>query len=154
VKPVIVRAERIVTIPVDVVWQLVEPPRALPAWWPPAQRYLRSSGSGLGRHQRIASRRGPRTAEIDQEIVTYEPNATLAWREVAETVDGRPTRRRASETTVTIRMEPCGPGTRIVLESRQLPASPTAALGLRVFEVRKVRRALVRALDRLAAAGA
>jgi uncharacterized membrane protein len=121
VKPVVVRRERIVTVPVDVVWQLVEPIETLPAWLPFVVRSQHLRGQGLGRRQRVTVTWGRRPTEIDQEVTDYRPNQTLAWTPVAERVGGRGTAPASNGVTMRVSMESMGPGTRVVIEAQQTP---------------------------------
>jgi hypothetical protein len=151
--PVVVRRERIVQIPVDVLWQFVEPAQALPEWYPLASRCELLSGKGIGRRQRMHARWGRRDAVINQEVVAYEPSRLLRWKHLDERVDGRPAPRISSAVTFSIEMESIGPGTRVALESTNVPAGPFAAVLLRLVAARRIRRDLDRALNIIAAAG-
>ena len=151
--PITVRRERVMPIPADVLWQLVEPVQTLPAWLPLADRSELLSGGGLGRRQRMYSKWGRKTAEIDQEVIAYHPNRLLRWKHVDERMEGRPAPRISSEVTFTIELESIGPGTRVALESRNVPSGALAGLLLRFVAAPRIRKALDRALETLAAAG-
>jgi uncharacterized protein YndB with AHSA1/START domain len=151
--PVIVRRTRVVTIPVDVVWQFIEPVDLLPVWLPLANRAEHLDGEGLGRRQRMHSSWRGRANEIDQRVTAYEENRRLAWTHVAERVDGKPAPVISREVTVTVDLDPVGAGTRVTLESRQVPSGVLAGLWLRLFVARRVGRAFDRALQNLASAG-
>ena len=66
--PLEIRVERVVTIPADVLWQIIEPPENLGAWLPLCERCERLGGEGLGRRQRMYVRWGRKRGEIDQEV--------------------------------------------------------------------------------------
>ena len=151
--PVIIRRERMIAIPADVVWQLIEPVEALPAWWPLAERSRHLGGEGLGRRQRVTLRWGGRHAEIDQEVTVYQPAHAIAWRHIAERVSGQPASRISTDVTTSVSLESQGPATRVVLESRLTPASASAALLVRFVAARRVRAAFDRALKTLAGIG-
>jgi len=153
VSPVVVRAERIVTIPADVLWQFVEPAKLLPAWLPLATRCEVLSGQGLGRRQRMHTAWGRKQAQIEQEVIAYEPNKRLGWKHVDERMDGKPAPRISSDVTFTIELESIGPGTRVLLESRNMPANAFAAIVLRLVVARRLRHQFERALDNLERAG-
>jgi uncharacterized membrane protein len=153
VKPVVVRRERIVTIPVDVVWQLIEPIETLPAWLPFVVRSQHLGGQGLGRRQRVTVTWGRRPTEIDQEVTDYRPNQTLAWTHVAERVGGRGTAPVSNGVTMRVSMESMGPGTRVVIEARQTPGTFGAWLALRVAGQRRLIAGFDRALRTLASVG-
>ena len=151
--PLYVRRARVVSIPVDVLWQLIEPVETLPSWFPLAERAERVSGEGLGRVQRVTARWGRRTAEIDQQVTAYEPERRIAWTHLAERVNGRPAPRISARVTTTIRLEAANPGTRVVLESEHVPSGALAALVLKFVAKPRLEKAFDRALANLAAAG-
>jgi uncharacterized protein YndB with AHSA1/START domain len=152
--PVVVRRERIISIPADVLWELVEPAENLPAWLPFAARCERIGGEALGRRQRMHARWGRRVAEIDQEVTAYEPGRLIRWTHVDERMNGKPALRISSEVTFTLELESIGPGTRVALESRNVPAGFAASVLLRLVAARRLGRDLDRALDNLSAVAA
>ena len=152
-KPVVIRRERIVTIPVDVVWQLVEPIEALPAWLPFVVRSQHLGGQGLGRRQRVTVNWGRRATEIVQEVTDYRPNQTLAWTPVAERTGGQGIASVPSGVTMRVSMESMGPGTRVVIEAQQTPPTFGAWLALRVVDKRRMVAGFDRALRTLASVG-
>jgi len=153
VTPVIIRRERMIAVPADVVWQFVEPVETLPAWLPLVERSRHLGGEGLGRRQRVTLRWGGRHADIDQEVTVYKPARQIAWRHVAERVNGQPAPRISTDVTTSVSLESQGPATRVVLESRLTPASASAALLVRFVAARRVRAAFDRALKTLAGIG-
>ena len=152
-KPVVLRRERIVTIPVDVVWQLVEPTEALPAWLPFVVRSRHLGGQGLGRRQRVTVSWGRRPVEIDQEVTDYRPSQTLAWTQVAERPGGRGIAPVPSGVTMRVSMESMGPGTRVVIEARVMPQTFGAWLALSVAGKRRILAGFDRALRTLSSVG-
>jgi uncharacterized membrane protein len=148
-----VRRDRVVAVPADVLWQLVEPAETLPAWLTLFDTAVRLDGAGLGRRQRVTARWGRRVVTIDQEVVGYEENARLSWTHVDERIGDRPAPRISARVTTTLRLEPAGPATRVVLESRHEPAGWMAGLLLRLVARRRIERAFDRALATLAACG-
>src|ERR671930_2742247 len=96
------------------------------------------AGEGVGRRQRIHGRWGKKQSEIDQLVTAYEPERLLEWRHEAERLDGKPAPRFAKETRFSIRLEPDGGKTRVVLHSRQEPASAVRGLVIRAFGRREV----------------
>ncbi len=148
--PVIVRRERIIAVPADVVWQFVEPVETLPAWLPLVERSRHLGGEGLGRKQRVNMRWGGRSAEIDLEVTVYKPARELAWRHIAERMNDKPAPRVSLDVTTSVSMESQGPGTKVVLESRLTPANAGAALLVRFVAARRIRKAFDQALRRLA----
>jgi hypothetical protein len=152
VRPVTVRRERVVSIPVDVLWQLVEPVQTLSAWLPLADRCESRGGEGLGRKQRMYSTWGGKTAELDQEVIAYQPNGLLRWKHVDERMNGKPAPRVSREVTFSIELESIGPGTRVALESKNVPSGVFTGILLRLVAAPRIRKALDRALENLAGA--
>jgi hypothetical protein len=153
VKPVVLRRERIVTLPVDVLWQLVEPIEALPAWLPFVLRSRHLGGQGLGRRQRVTLSWGGRPAEIDQQVTEYRPNQALAWTQVTGRPGSPETTPLASGVTMRVFMESMGPGTRVVVEAQQTPPTFGAWLALRLVGKRRILAGFDRALKTLANVG-
>lgn len=147
-KPVVVRRETFVTIPADVVWQLVEPASALAVWLPFAERSRLVSGEGLGRVQRVRMGNPRGAEEVDYEVVEYRPQALLRWRRSGKRAAGATT-----DLMLTIRIESVGPGTRVILEGRLASSRAFGGIGLRLFEARRLAKGFERGLKRLAAAG-
>src|SRR3954452_8108325 len=105
------------------VWALIDDPAAMGEWFAFADRMELVEGTGVGRRQRLHGHWGKKRSEIDQEIVAHEPPRKLAWRHLAERLDGKPAPRFAAETVFTVELEPADGGTRVTMESRQTPAS-------------------------------
>lgn len=138
--------------PLDRIWPLVDDPPAMGGWFAFADRMELVDGNGLGRRQRLHGHWGRKRSEIDQEIVVYDPPRTLAWRHIAERLDGKPAPRFAAETLFTVTLTPEGEGTRVRVESRQRPASRPRGLVMRLFGQREVAQRLEESLVGLAAA--
>ena len=152
-KPVEVRRERIVSLPIEVVWQIIEPAITVPSWLPLADRVELLSGKGLGRRQRMHAKWGGRQVAIEQVVTAYTPEALLTWKHVDEKTNGKTVRQLSKEVTLSVRLESIGPGTRVVLESRNVPASATAGVLLRLVAKKRIGKGFDRALAKLAAAG-
>jgi uncharacterized protein YndB with AHSA1/START domain len=131
------------------IWPLVDDPAAMAGWFAFADRMELVSGEGLGRRQRLHGHWGRKRSEIDQEVVAYEPQRTLAWRHLAERLDGKPAPRFAAETIFTVTLAPEDGGTRVRLESRQRPASRLRGVVIRMFGRREVAQRLEQSLARL-----
>jgi uncharacterized protein YndB with AHSA1/START domain len=145
-----VRRERLVDAAPDEVWPLVDDPSRLPDWFTFAERGELLEGEGAGRRQRIYGRWGRKQTEVDQVVTRYEPGRLLEWRHEAERLDGKPAPRFAEETRFSIQVEADDGKTRVVLRSRQTPASPLRGLVIRLFGRREVAGHLDRSLERLA----
>jgi len=90
---------------------------------------------------------------VEQVVTAYTPEALLTWKHVDEKTDGKAVRQLSKEVTLSVRLESIGPGTRVVLESRNMPASATAAVLLRLVAKRRIGKGFDLALAKLAAAG-
>jgi uncharacterized protein YndB with AHSA1/START domain len=144
--------EASVGAPPEKAWELVSSPARAGDWFDFAERAEVLSGDGVGQLRRQYGHWGRKRAEVDQEVTAFEPPRLIAWRHVAERLDGRPAPQFARSTEFRIVLTPEGPGTRVRLESRQEPASAVKGLVIRLFGSRDVARAMERSLDRLAAA--
>lgn len=111
-----------VSAPPERVWPLVDDVGRLPEWFTFAERAELLGGVGVGRRQRIYGRWGRRRSEVDQRVVEHAPPRRLAWVHDAERLDGKPAPRFAAETRMTIDLVPVASGTRVTLESSQVPA--------------------------------
>jgi uncharacterized protein YndB with AHSA1/START domain len=136
------------------LWPQIDDPAAMGRWFAFAERMELLDGAGVGRRQRLHGRWGRRRSEIDQEIVVYEPPRVLAWRHLAERLDGKPAPRFAAETLFTITLTPDGDGARVRFESRQRPASRLRGLVMRMFGQREIGEKLEESLRRLGEATA
>ena len=135
----------------EVVWPLVSDPARMPEWFAFAERVEVLEGDGVGQRRRQHGHWGSKASEVDQEIVAWEPPRRLAWRHLAERLDGRPAPRFAAETEFSIELAPEGAGTRVRMRSAQVPASRPRGLVMRAFGRREVRGSLERSLAALAA---
>ena len=77
-----------------------------------------STGEGVGQKRRQHGHWGKKPSEVDQEMTAFEPERRLAWRHLAERLDGKPAPRFAASTDFSIELAPAPAGTRV-----------TAALG-------------------------
>ena len=148
-----IRRDRVVVVPADVLWQVIEPAETLPAWLPLCDRCEVLNGTGLGRRQRMYARWGRKNAEIDQEVIEYLPERRLAWKHTAERLGGRPAPRISKDVTVSVELQPAGAGTRVVLSASHVPNGGVAGLMLKLVAAPRIRRAFDRALANLAASG-
>jgi uncharacterized protein YndB with AHSA1/START domain len=144
----IVRESR-VDAPVESVWKIVSDPGRAPEWFTFAERVEVREGQGVGQLRTQHGRWGSKHAEVDQEITAYEPNRLLAWRHVAERLDGKPAPKFAASTDFSIELEPTGEGTTVRLRSRQEPAGALKGLVMKLFGTKDVARNLDRSLVKL-----
>jgi uncharacterized protein YndB with AHSA1/START domain len=134
------------------VWELISSPARAAEWLTFADRVEVLSGEGAGQRRRQHGHWGRKRSEIDQEITTWDPPKLIAWRHLAERLDGKPAPRFAASTEFQIQLAPAGQHTSVRLCSRQEPAGVLQALVMRLFGNRNLARQMERSLDRLAAA--
>jgi carbon monoxide dehydrogenase subunit G len=143
--------ERRVPVPPEEIWPLVDDPVRLGAWLAFAESIELLEGDGVGRRQRLHGRWGGRRTEVDQEVTVREPGRTLAWRHLAERLDGRPAPRFSAETRFRVDLVPDGDGTLVRLESAQEPAGILQGLLMRLGTRSDIARPMERSLAALAA---
>jgi len=153
VKPIEVHRRAVVPIPADVLWQLIEPAEAQPAWLPLGWKCERLAGEGLGREQRLRVKWGGRQAEIDQRVTSYVPNEVLEWTHVAERIDGKPAPVFSRDVRISIALKSAGAGTLVTLRSTHVPVGPLSAILVRFIAARRVARAFDRAIGAFALVG-
>jgi uncharacterized protein YndB with AHSA1/START domain len=148
-KPIEIRRVRVIPVPADVLWQIIEPAETMSSWLPMCDRCELISGSGQGRRQRMHAAWRGKAAEIDQEVVEYRLPSRLSWRHLDERLDGKPAPKISASVIVTVDLQPVGGGTRMTLSSQHVPAGLFGALMLRMIGAPKIRRAFDSALARL-----
>jgi uncharacterized protein YndB with AHSA1/START domain len=144
----IVREAR-VGAPVEQVWSAVVDPDRFAGWFTFAERIEVRAGDGVGQLRTQHGRWGSKHAEIDQEITAVEPNRLLAWRHVAERLNGKPAPRFAASTEFRIELEPSGRATTVRLRSRQVPAGAVKGWVMRLFGTKDVARNMEQSLSKL-----
>jgi uncharacterized protein YndB with AHSA1/START domain len=143
-------AERTVPAPPEAVWPLVSDPEQLPRWFGFAERVEVLEGEGEGQLRRQHGRWGSKPSEVDQELTAFDPPRRLAWRHLAERLDGKPAPRFAASTDFSIDLiEAPGGATRVRLSSAQVPASKPRGLVMRAFARRELERTLRGSLAKL-----
>lgn len=136
--------------PVERVWAVVSDPDRAGEWFAFAERVEVHEGEGIGQLRTQHGRWGSRRAEVDQEVTGYEPNRLLAWRHLAERLNGKPAPRFAASTEFRIELDPDGPATTVRLTSRQQPAGPVRGWVMKAFGTKDVARDMERSLGHLA----
>ena len=144
-------AERMVPAPPETVWPLVADPEQLPRWFGFAERVEVLEGEGAGQLRRQHGHWGKKPSEVDQELTAFDPPRRLAWRHLAERLNGKPAPRFAASTNFAIDLIPEDGGTRVRLSSAQVPASRPRGLVMRAFGRRELERTLRESLDALEA---
>ncbi|MFC7613373.1 SRPBCC family protein [Actinokineospora soli] len=138
-----------VPAPPDRVWAVVADPRRAPDWFSFAERTEVLSGSGVGELRRQHGRWGARRSEIDQEVIAYAPGELIAWKHVAERLDGKPAPVFSSSSVFRIELAPVDGGTRVTLRVQQEPASFLRGLAMRLMGARHITERLEESLVRL-----
>jgi uncharacterized membrane protein len=150
VKPLVVRRERMVTLPADVLWQLVEPADTLPDWLSFVVRAGHPAGKGVGRRQRATLAWSGREVEIEQEVTLYDPARTIAWKHVGGKAPLPPD---LDGISMSVTIEEQGPATRVVLAARLTAPHLGVAMKHRFVTKRRLGKAFDRALATFAAVG-
>ena len=145
----IVRESRI-QAPAEDIWKIVSDPDRAPEWFTFADRVEVRSGSGVGQLRTQHGHWGKKPSEVDQEITAYEPNHLLAWRHLAERLNGKPAPRFAASTEFSIELTPAGSATLVRLRTRQEPATPLRGLIMKLFGTKEVAQGMTRSLTTLA----
>jgi uncharacterized protein YndB with AHSA1/START domain len=145
----IVRSGQVAASP-ERVWHLVSKPERLPEWLSFVESVEVVSGSGCGQRRRQYGQWGRRRSEVDQEVVEYRRPLVVAWRHLAERLDGRPAPRFAARTEFRIELEHAGDGTLVRLRSLQEPASAVRGVLLELFGRKEIAKGMERSLARLA----
>lgn len=142
-------AERTVPAPPEAVWPLVSDPELLPRWFGFAERVEVLEGEGAGQLRRQHGHWGKKRSEVDQELTAFDPPRRLAWRHLAERLNGKPAPRFAASTDFSIDLIPEDGGTRVRLSSAQVPASRVKGLVMRAFGRRELEGTLRKSLEAL-----
>ena len=132
------------------VWQVVSRASSTAAWLAGCDRVDVTSGAGCGERRTQHGRWDGRVSEVDQEVVEFRRPTVIAWRHVAERLDGRPAPRFALRTEFRVELAATADGGTVVrLRLLQVPASELRGLLLRVFGRRRAVSAMDASLDRL-----
>lgn len=75
---------------------------------------------------------------MDQTVTAFQRSRLIEWVHDEERLDGEPAARFAAETRFAIRLEPVEDGTRVALDTQQVPASGWKGLTTRMFGTRQV----------------
>lgn len=136
---------------VEDVWAKVSNPERANEWFAFAERVEVRHGEGLGQLRTQHGRWGGKPAEVDQEVIAFEPPTLLAWRHVQERLNGKPAPKFAASTEFRIELQPDEDGTTVTLRSLQEPAGPIKGWLMKAFGTKDVARAMEQSLERLSA---
>ena len=133
------------------VWAVVSDPERAPEWFEFSDRTEVLSGEGLGQKRTQHGHWGRKKSEVDQEIVAWEPGKLLAWKHLAERLDGKPAPKFAASTEFRIELDGGGDETTVRLRSLQEPAGAVKGWLMKRLGTKDVERNLDRSLERLRA---
>ncbi len=142
--------ERILDVPLNQVWDLIEPVERLPEWFTGMETAELLAGRGLGRKQLVGGRWGRRRFQIDQTVIRYAPGRRLVWRHDTERLDGKPAPMMSRETEFEIHLRDLAPGTLVQLTSRQIPGNVVKGLLIRLIAAPRIARMMERSLAKIA----
>ncbi|MFC4857990.1 SRPBCC family protein [Actinophytocola glycyrrhizae] len=135
---------------IDTVWAVVSDAGRAADWFDFADRTEVRSGDGVGQLRTQHGHWGRRRSEVDQEITECVPGKVLAWRHVAERIDGRPAPKFATRTEFRIELDGDAETTTVRLRSLQTPGGPVKGWLMRRVGTKDIERNMDRSLERLA----
>ena len=144
-----VTMDRLVRGSPERIWEVIDDVERMSEWFAFADRAELLEGAGLGRRQRTHGRWSGKAAEVDQEVMLYEPARAIGWRHLEERLDGRPAPKFAEEVEFAVRLTEEPGGTRVTMESRQRPAGFLKGVLIRLVGLWQIRGHMKRSLDRL-----
>jgi uncharacterized membrane protein len=144
-----VMREARVAAPVDAVWAVVSDAGRAADWFEFAQRTEVVDGEGVGQKRTQYGTWGRKSSEVDQEVTEFEPGKVLAWRHVAERLDGKPAPKFAVSTEFRIELTAAGEATGVRLRSLQEPDGAVKGWLMKRLGAKDVERNLDRSLERL-----
>ncbi|MFI7675592.1 SRPBCC family protein [Actinophytocola sp. NPDC049390] len=131
------------------VWAIVSDAGRAGDWFDFADRTEVVDGAGAGQLRTQYGHWGRRHSEVDQEITEYEPGKVLAWRHVAERIDGKPAPKFAVRTEFRIELDGGADTTTVRLRSIQVPGGPLKGWLMRRIGTKDIERNMERSLERL-----
>jgi hypothetical protein len=149
--PIIVKRDRTIQKPIEVLWTLVEPAEGIFKWPPMAESSELISGQGKGRVQMMFSKWGNKEARIEQEVVEYEPLRLIRWKNTNELLNGRKAPLISKQTYFTVKLLPDGNGTNVTLQSENYPANFIKGLLIRLIAKPRIDMAIKKSLEILSA---
>jgi uncharacterized protein YndB with AHSA1/START domain len=105
--------ERILPVPQQRLWEVIEDPHHMPRWWPGVERM---EGVEEDRFTQVFLTRRGRPVRLDFRVVASEPPWRCAWE---QQIAGTPFERVLSESVIEVALEPVGGGTRVAIAQRQ-----------------------------------
>ena len=138
-------------MPANGVSTLVDDVTEWPRWFTEAKRAEVTSGSGVGRQQRMYGEARGKATEIDSVVTAYEPPKLLRWHHRAERVDGKPgSVVFAKDATAEVSIEPDGNGSLVTYRLTARPGNLLNMFMLRVMAPGPIGKSFETSLERLA----
>jgi uncharacterized protein YndB with AHSA1/START domain len=124
---------RVISAPIEEVWELIEDPYQMPRWWPAVERMEGVEGD---RFTQVFKTRRRRTVRADFRVLASEPpdgEYTSGHRTWSQEVEGTPFEPVLHESITEVVVEPAEGGTQITIVQRQRLRgySKTGALAMR-----------------------
>jgi uncharacterized protein YndB with AHSA1/START domain len=136
---------------VDQVWAIVSDPARAHDWFAFSDRTEVLDGEGVGQKRTQHGRWGSKKSEVDQEIIAWEPGKLLAWKHLAERLDGKPAPKFAASTEFRIELSGDDNATTVRLRSLQQPAGAVKGWLMKRLGTKDIERSLDRSLEQLRA---
>lgn len=134
---------------VDEVWTVVSDAGRAAEWFDFSDRTEILSGEGIGQLRTQHGHWGHRKSEVDQEITECARGKVLAWKHVAERIDGKPAPKFAASTEFRIELDGDTEATTVRLRSLQTPAGPVKGWLMKRMGTKDIERNMDRSLERL-----
>ena len=147
ISPIIVKHEKTIDKTTEALWQLIEPAENISKWFAMTDKSELISGKGKGRLQRVFSKWGSKEAQIEQEVVEYEPMKMIRWKHIKELINGKPAPAISRETYFTIELSPAGKNTTVTLKSENYPGSFFKGLLIRMIAKARISAAMNKSLE-------
>jgi uncharacterized protein YndB with AHSA1/START domain len=134
---------------VDQVWAIVSDPARVHDWFDFSDRTEVLEGEGVGQKRTQHGHWGSKESEVDQEIIAWEPGRLLAWKHLAERLDGKPAPKFAASTEFRIELAGDDEATTVRLRSLQQPAGAVKGWLMKRFGTKDIERSLDLSLEEL-----
>jgi hypothetical protein len=134
---------------VDQVWAIVSDPARAHDWFDFSDRTEVLEGEGVGQKRTQHGHWGSKESEVDQEIIAWEPGRLLAWKHLAERLDGKPAPKFAASTEFRIELAGDDEATTVRLRSLQQPAGAVKGWLMKRFGTKDIERSLDLSLEEL-----
>ncbi len=94
------------------IWEAVADVAAMLEWYPKAKtaELIEGPKEGIGRVQRVRYKVGGRNATVDSEVIEWQPERTIAFRQVREFLGTKQAPLLARNMTMRVDIEPDGDG--------------------------------------------